>query len=437
VAAVAILTVIFGGGIWSWQQQADTGPPVQSESVPKLPDKPSIAVLPFINLSDDETQKYFADGMAEDIITDLSKISGLFVIARNSSFHYRGAELDLRVVGKKLGVRYILEGSVRRVGQRVRINAQLIDTTTQGHLWAERYDGSMEDVFALQDRVRAKIVSALAIRLNQQEAKALARRETNSPEAYDRFLQGWERYRKRTPQATVEALAFFVKASELDPNYGRAHAALASVYWESWERGWHEKLGLTRRGARKKAMQYLKQALERPTALAHQVASEIYRQNQRYDKAIAAAEASIALDPNNADGYVTLAGALIMVGRAGEAADLTRKAMRLDPRFPAFYPYVLGVASYGEERYDAAAKHLARAARDNPENPAFLIPLAAAYGQLGRETEAADTITRYVRLRERSAPPTLAEIIGGWPFQSDRDRKRLADGLHKAGLRGG
>ena len=184
-------------------------------------------------------------------------------------------------------------------------------------------------------------------------------------------------------------------------------------------------------------MQYLAEALARPTALAHQVASEIHRQNQRYEKAIAEAEAGIALDPNNADGYVALAGALIMVGRAGEAVELTRKAMRLEPRYPAFYSYVLGVASYGEERYGEAAKYLARAIDDNPENPALLIPLAATYGQLGRKTEAADTMARYVRLRGRSTPPTLADIVGGWPFQSARDRERLADGLRKAGLNGG
>ena len=258
--------------------------------------------------------------------------------------------------------------------------------------------------------------------------------ETDYPEAYDLFLQGWHRYRERTPLAFAQALTYFTEAVERDPGYSRAYAALASTYWESWEKGWHRSLGLTRRAAKRKAKQYLKRALEEPTGLAHQVASEMHRQDRRFDQAIAEAEAGIALDPNDANSYVTLAGVLIMVGRAKEAADLTQKAMRLDPHYPAFYLYVLGVASYGEERYAKAAEYLARAAERNPKNHALLIPLAAAYGKMGRKKEAAGTIQSYVELRGWSVPPTVAEIADGWPFQSERDSERLVDGLRKAGL---
>ena len=429
-AAAVMLVLLIGGGVWWWQ----LGPTDPAKMTYKLPDKPSIAVLPFTNLSDDKTQQYFADGMAEDIITDLSKVSGLFVIARNSSFRYRGGDQDLKLVGQKLGVRYVLEGSVRRVGQQVRINVQLIDTTTEGHLWAERYDGALEDVFAFQDQVRVKIVSALAVRLNQREELAVARPETEIPEAYDRFLQGWQRYRERTPQAFTQAIANFTEAVDLDPGYARAYAALASTYWEIWERGWHRNLNLTRRAARRKSVQYLERALKKPTALAHQVASEMHRQDRRFEKAIAEAEAGIALDPNDANGYVTLAGTLIMVGRAEEAVNLTRKAMRLDPHYPAFYLYVVGVASFGKESYAEAADYLVRAAKRNPENHALLVPLVAAYGKLGREKAAVEKIELYVKLRGLPAPPTVKKIISGWPFQSERDRERMADGLRKAGL---
>ncbi len=429
--AAIIFIIIAGSGVWWWQKSEISRHEEPARTAYGLPDKPSIAVLPFSNLSDDKTQKYFADGIALDISTDLSKISGLFVIAHEASLD---PGQNAQTVGKKLGVRHILKGSVRRAGQNIRITAQLIDVTTQEHLWAERYDGSMEDVFALQDKVTARIVSALRLQLTAGEKNRLSSKETTNLAAYDRFLQGWSRLRRRTPQSIVEALAFFTKAIELDPDYGRAYAALASTYWESWEKGWHENLGLTRRAARKKAMHFLAQALARPTALAHQVASEVHRQNQRYGKAIAEAEASIALDPNNADGYVTLAGAFIMVGRAGEAVELVRKAMRLDPHYPTYYSYVLGVASYCEEHFGDAAKYLARAAKNNPENPALLIPLAAAYGQLGRQADAADTMKRYVNLRGRSASPTLSDIVSGWPFQSARDSERLASGLRKAGL---
>ena len=160
-----------------------------------LPDKPSIAVLPFNNMSDDPSQEYFADGMTEDLITDLSKISGLFVIARNSSFSYKGQGVQVRQVAEELGVRYVLEGSVRRVGDQVRINAQLIDATTGGHIWAERYDGTLDDVFALQDNVTREIIAALAVTLTGEEVAQQARRETTSAAAHDAYLQGWAHYR--------------------------------------------------------------------------------------------------------------------------------------------------------------------------------------------------------------------------------------------------
>ena len=170
-----------------------------------LPDKPSIAVLPFANMSNDPEQEYFADGMAEDIITDLSKLSGLFVIARNSSFVYKGRRVDVKQVARELGVKYVLEGSVRRAGVQVRINAQLIDSGTGGHLWAERYDGALDDVFALQDRITRKIVEALALHLTADEEQRLAARGTDNPEGYDSFLKGWDHYVKRTPEGFAEA----------------------------------------------------------------------------------------------------------------------------------------------------------------------------------------------------------------------------------------
>jgi TolB-like protein len=260
-----------------------------------LPDQPSIAVLPFTNMSDDPEQDYFADGMTEDLITDLSKISGLFVIARNSSFSYRGQQVKISQVAEELGVRYVLEGSVRRVGDAVRINAQLIDATTGGHLWAERYDGSLANVFALQDKVTQKIITALATNLTAGEEAQRARTETNVPEAYDAFLRGWAHYRLHTREDFAKALPYLQKAIQLDPNYGRAHAALAEVYFGSWNNEWVRSLGISFDEAWEKAKGHLEEAMKDPTPLAHRVASRILTSEKRWDEAIAEAERAIAL----------------------------------------------------------------------------------------------------------------------------------------------
>ncbi len=238
VAVAAVLVVLIGvAGAVMWLRP--WAPDVEPASVERmafpLPDKPSIAVLPFANMSDDPSQDYFADGMTEDLITDLSKISGLFVIARNSTFTYKGKTVTIRQVAEELGVRYVLEGSVRRAGDQVRINAQLIDATTGGHVWAERYDSSLTDVFALQDKVTQNIVTALAVNLTAGERERQARKETDSPDAYDAFLRGWAHYRLFTPEDLGKSVPYFEQAIQLDPNYGRAHAALAAVYRESWD----------------------------------------------------------------------------------------------------------------------------------------------------------------------------------------------------------
>ena len=196
-------------------------------------DKPTIAVLPFANMSTDPEQEYFSDGITDDLITDLSKVSGLFVIARNSVFTYKGKNAKVQQIGKDLGVRYVLEGSVRRVGNNIRINAQLIDTTTGGHLWAERYDGSIVDVFKLQDRVTSTIVAALKVELTPREQAVTEDRGTNNIAAYDVFLRGWEHLLRKSPEDAVKAIALFEQALKLDPNYSRAYAALAQTYWDN------------------------------------------------------------------------------------------------------------------------------------------------------------------------------------------------------------
>ena len=436
VLAIAVILVIGAavGAIWNLYFRPSVEPASVEKMAFPLPDRPSIAVLPFVNVGGDQEQEYFSDGMTDDLITDLSKISGLFVIARNSVFTYKGKPVKVQQVAQELGVRYVLEGSVRKVGDQVRMNAQLIDATTGYHLWAERYDGHIGDVFALQDKITGKIVSALAVQLTAGEQEQFVREETDNPAAYDAFLQGWDHYKRRMPDGYAKAVPYFEKAVALDPEYGRAYAALASTFWESWERGWHGSLGLSRSEARDSAKQLLKLAMDNPTPLAHQVASEMHRQQRKYDKAIAEAERAIALDPNDGSSHVAKAGALIVAGRATEAIGHVRTAMRLDPHYPAFYLYVLGVAHFGTGQFEKAAALLQRAVKRNPQNHALLIPLTAAYGHLGREQEAVAAVAQYVKLRGWSAPPSVQRIIAGWPYKDPKDRDRLADGLRKAGL---
>ena len=203
-----------------------------------LPDKPSIAVLPFDSFGSDAEQGYFADGISEDLITDLSKLSGMFVIARNSSWIYKGKPMKVQKVAAELGVRYVLEGSVRRQGDQVRINAQLIDAQSGHHLWAERYDGAFGDMFAFQDKVIGQIVAALAMELTGEEQARVAQAETKDPRAYDALLQGWEHLRRETEPDTLKAIALFEKAVELDPGYHRAYAALATGHWRVAVSSW-------------------------------------------------------------------------------------------------------------------------------------------------------------------------------------------------------
>jgi TolB-like protein/class 3 adenylate cyclase/cytochrome c-type biogenesis protein CcmH/NrfG len=401
----------------------------------KLPDKPSIAVLPFSNMSGDPEQDYFADGITEDLTTDLSKISGLFVIARNSAFAYQGKNVEVKRAARELGVEYVLEGSVRRAGDQVRINAQLIDAGTGGHLWAERYDGTLDDVFALQDRVTRRIVTALAVTLTPDEARQAASAETDNVAAYDAFLQGWEHYRQWNLQAFGKAVPHFKKAVELDPEYSRAYAALASIYYVSWrfwgEKGekWPEEMGVrVYYEALDVAKEYLRSAMRRPTPLAHLVASSMHLRARRHEEAIAEAEHGLALDPNDADSHAQMATVLTFAGRADDAIRFAERAMRLDPHYPPRYLGILGRAEFSVGRLDEAAVLFERLRERQPDDQIFLPYHAAAYALLDRDAEAqallADyrgythTITAFTKIR----------------FKKVADFERFARGLVKAGV---
>jgi TolB-like protein/class 3 adenylate cyclase/rhodanese-related sulfurtransferase len=404
---LAVLLVVAGVALWQrpWESREEPAS-VEAMAFP-LPDKPSIAVLPFNNMSDDASQEYFADGMTEDLITDLSKISGLFVIARNSSFSYKGQLVKVRQVAEELGVRYVLEGSVRRAGNEVRINAQLIDATTGGHLWAERYDGTLEDIFDLQDQVTEQIVAALAVSLTGEEQAQQARHGTENAAAHDAYLQGWAHYKLLTPEELAKAVPFFEAAIRLDPDYAQAHAALASLYWDVYQNDWAFDLGMP----------------------AHAVQARMFASFVFPDDAVSEAEKAVALDGNDATALAGLADALIKADRAVEGLDYIEQAKRLDPHHPPSYLITLGAAQFGLERYEEAAATFARAVKRNPGNELPLIYLAASYGHLGRlregdaAMEAANNLRDQAGLGGLSLEPDEQQWYS--PFEGEIDLKRF------------
>ena len=365
--------------------------------------------------------------------TDLSQISGLFVIARNSTFVYKGKPVKIRQVAEELGVRYVLEGSVRKAGKQVRINTQLIDATTGHHIWAKRYDGKLDDIFALQDKITERIISALAGKLTSTEQELISHRDTDNIDAYDAFLQGWEHYLRLTEKDFVKAASYLKSAIELDPNYGRAHAALTLVYWKSVQYVWYPSLGVTRREGWLRAMHHLQVAMANPTSIAYQAASEISLFNRLWEKSIVEAKQAIDLDPNDANGYLVMGQALVYSGKSGVASEYIKKAMRLDPHNPARPLLLLGLHHFCAGKFNETVTMLERSSKYNPElikgfwaSPQAL--LAAAYGHLGRH-EAAEAA-----LGELMNWDVRVIMSRYFPFMYPKDAARLADGLIRVGV---
>jgi adenylate cyclase len=412
LAAIVVVVLLLGGLAWRQSSAPALKPASVERMALPLPNKPSIVVLPLANLSNDPNQDYFADGITDDLITELSKISGLFVIARNTSFTFKGKAVRIAEVAEELGVRYVLEGSVQRSGERVRINAQLIDALSGGHVWAERFNGSLADVFALQDKVSNSAADALAVQLTATQQEKIAQRETNVPAAYDQFLRGWEHYRSTTPANFAHSIPFFEEAIKLDPNYGRAYAALAMVYLLSNNRQWWSIIGMTPAETYEKAMRYLQEAMKRPTSTAYQAYGNFVRESSEVHLGIAQFKEAIALEPSDSWNYAYLAWAQIDVGQLTEADANIRKAMRLDPHYPSVFSHIMGLIQLNTGQHEEALASLRRAAQMSPEDEYPLLALAATAGHLGLLQDAADAIARYddIRVRRGDIPLTLANL---------------------------
>ena len=327
VAAVIVIIVI---GLLIYQvYQSKQILPVKEA----LAEKPSIAVLPFDNMSNDPEQEFFSNGISDDLITDLSKVPNFLVISRNTSFAYRGKSLTIEQIAKELNVRYVLEGSVQKANNLVRINAQLIDASTGHHLWAERYDGSTADIFALQNKITQKIATSLAVKLTDEDQDHLAQKGTNNVEAYEAFLKGYDlaNYLNMDPDGFFKSIPWFEKAIQLDPEFSRAYAALAESYVRGVIVGVDRKLGISRRLAILRAFNYLRISMKNPTNNAYRNIARLYINQRQHEKAVDHAAKAIALDPNNANSNSVMALTLISSGRPDEAVDFCERMRRVDP----------------------------------------------------------------------------------------------------------
>ena len=387
---------------------------------------PSIAVLPFANFGGDPEQEYFADGITEDLITELSRFQEIRVIARNSVMAYKNSPVRVQEVGRDLGVRYVLEGSVRKAGARVRITAQLIDSATGHHLWAERFDRELADIFEVQDEVTSRIVATLAGKLAESERRRARSGQTENLEAYDCVLRGRELWERFTPEANREARRLYENAIELDPDYARAYASLAWTYLvehtERWAGPDDQPL--------ERALEYARQGVRvnRASHSNHLALGQVCLSMGLHDEALEALETAIALNPNDADGYAFLARALSFGGQPEQGIDLIEKAQRLNPTAPRWYAWNLGMALYIARRYDDAVTAFRKG---GPLGDVGYRWLAAAYGQLGREQEARAAAEAYLKL---TPDFSIGRHLGILHFRRAEDREHYAEGLRKAGL---
>jgi adenylate cyclase len=389
---------------------------------------PSIAVLPFVNMSGDPAQEYFADGFTEDLITDLSKLSELLVIARNSVFTFKGKPVNIEEVGKDLGVRYILEGSVRKEGGKVRINAQLIDVKSGGHIWADRYDRNVEGIFDLQDEVSQKIVSALALKLSIGEEERLLKKETANIDAYDAYLRGLEFFSRFTKESNDQARLNFEKASNLDPNFASALSKLGWTYFVDWSMGWsHDPQSL------KIAMEKGEKALSaNPSSFEGQcLIASVLLWEKKHDEAIAKYQKAIDLNPNYSEACSGLGEALTWAGRPREGIPLIEEAIRLNPRHPAYYEFNLGHAYFLLNQNEKAVSVFQKSLDINSSFFPSRIFMAAAYSRMGKINEGKKEIQPVI---SRLNTDSLRSLGLRLPYKNQEHLEELMIYLEKVGL---
>ncbi|MFQ5938050.1 MAG: tetratricopeptide repeat protein, partial [Acidiferrobacterales bacterium] len=430
--AIAVLLVV--GALAWWQPWVQRVEPASVERMAfPLPDKPSIAVLPFDNLSGDPEQDYFSDGLTEDIITHLTRFPDLFVIARNSTFTYKGKAVKVKQVAEELGVHYVLEGSVQKAGEKVRITAQLIDATTGHHLWAENFDRTLDDVFAVRDEVMQSIVSTLMgsdyAKLRQAELVRLSRKDPANLGAYElvqRAIKIWLRF---TKEANEEARGLIEKAIELDPGYARAYTMLAWVNLNEYQYKFSDDPEKSLERAFELAQKSI--ALDDADDWSHWALGVVYLYQRKFDESIAEYERALARNPNDADVLAHMGLALTFAGQPERAIQQLTRAKRLNPNYPPWYPSILGFAYVVAKQYEPAIIALREQVNRMPDWPTPHRTLAVAYAQLGRQDDARGEVETLLKLDPQAS---IENVKLGLPFKDEGILEHFLGGLRKAGL---
>ena len=397
--------------------------------MPAQSDKPSIAVLAFNNMSGDPEQEYFSDGISEDIITDLSKLSELQVIARNSTFTYKGKPVDVKQVGRDLGVRYVLEGSVRKAGNRIRVTGQLIDAESGTHIWADRFDRDLNDIFAVQDELTREIIAALKVKLTLGKKERLMRRNTIDEEAYDFYLRGRERAWLNTRSGNVEARSLLERAVAINPDFAAAHAFIGFTHVNDYINGWAEvpeqslQIGLE---IAERAVQ-----LDEAEPQGHYVLAVALGFNRQIDRGLAEARRCVALAPSFAQGHHTIARFLTLSGDPAGAISTLDAYMRLDPLYPDMALHFLAEARFSLEQFDEAVTALKQRLGRSPDSATSLALLASCYGHLGKIDEARAAWAQVMKIAPNFSIERQRRIL---PYKNPDDFERRVEGMRKAGL---
>ncbi len=433
IALVGIVLGAVGLIIWKtyWRHTRSEVASIEKMTFP-LPEKPSIAVLPFVNMSDDPKQEFFSDGITEEIITALSKSPDLFVIARNSTFAYKGKQVKVKQVSEDLGIRYVLEGSIRKAGDRVRITAQLIDAITGHHLWTERYDRELKNIFALQDEITLEVMTALLGKLHLGPRVQVMARGARNLDAYLKAMEGREIFYRQNKEANGMAQKLLEEAIALDPRYARAYANLGSTHMFDALLGWS--MSLKESLARAMELAHKAISLDESDPFAHAFLAYLYGVTRQYEKALSEVERAFALDPDFPDALFVMAQILTWIGKPDEAIPLLQKALRPNPIPPVQYLNVLSTAYRVAGQYEKAIETSKKAVQRAPNSQLAYLYLTAAYALAGRDEEARAAAAEVLRINPRFSIEQHAKGLAQ-AYKNQVHTDRFIDALRKAGLK--
>jgi adenylate cyclase len=435
-ALIAAIIVVLGALTLVIWKAYFKPPPVKVASMEKmafpLPDKPSIVVLPFVNMSDDPKQEFFSDGITEEIITALSRSPDLFVIAQNSTFAYKGRHVKVKQVSEELGIRYVLEGSVRKAGDRVRITAQLVDAITGYHLWAERYDRDLKDIFALQDEITLKVMTALLGKLQIGDRAQVMARGARNLEAFLKAMEGREHFNRQNKEANAMAQKLLEEAIALDPKYAWAYANLGSTHMFDALLGWSKSPGESLARAMELAHKAI--SLDESDPFAQAFLAYLYGVTRQHDKALSQVERAFALNPNSSEALFVMAQVLIWIGKPEEAIPLLQKALRLNPFPPVQFLNVLSTAYRVAGQYEKAIETSKKAVQREPNSQLAYLYLTAACALAGRKEDARAAAAEVLRINPKfSIERHVMGLAQAYKNQIHTDR--FIDALRKAGLK--